>query len=171
LRGALMQLNVDLVKLEKRIVLERLLQLMLYEGGMEPGADGLIDWGESLDSYFGESMNVPLFFMMEGRIVGFTLIKLGRMLKGPDGHSNIKMNVIEEFFIVRPWRRKGIGTAAAHMILNRYRGQWAITTFPDDARTRFWRHVATGYKQGKSHEFSPGEHMGFPGQFVWMIDT
>jgi len=166
-----MQLDLNLVNPERRIVLERLLQLMLYEGGMEPDTDGLIDWGESLDTYFGESMNVPLFFTMEDRIVGFALLKLGRMLKGPDGNGNIRMNVIVEFFIKRPWRRKGIGTAGAHMIFDRYRGQWAITTWPDDARTRFWRHVATGYKRGSSHEFSPGEHKGFPGQFVWVVDT
>lgn len=71
-----MKLKLVNVGSERRIILERLLQLMLYEGGMEPGANGLIDWGESLDSYFVESMNIPLFFTTEDKFVGFALIKL-----------------------------------------------------------------------------------------------
>lgn len=138
---------------------------------MEPGANGFIDWGESLDSYFVGSMHIPLFFTTEDKLVGFALIKLKQTLKGLDGQSDTMINIIVEFYVIRPWRRKGIGTTAAHMILDRYPGQWVITTWPNDVRVRFWHHVVTQYKQGKVHEFSPGEHKGFPGQFVWVVEN
>ena len=60
-----MNLQLEHVETDKRVILERLLQFKLYEGGMEPGADGLIDWGEPLDKFFSDPGCVPLFFTVE----------------------------------------------------------------------------------------------------------
>ena len=78
-----MDLQLMRVDTGSRVILERLLQLSLYEGGMEPGPDGLIDWGEPLDKFFADPACVPLFFTVGGRLGGFALAKLDRRPTGP----------------------------------------------------------------------------------------
>lgn len=164
-------MNLDLRRVDprSRVILEGLLQLELYEIGMDPGLDGLIDWGESLDRYFADPEPNAFFFVVDDRIVGFALVKLIRASTPPEGYGVAVLNLVSEFYVARPWRRKGIGTCAAHMLFDRYPGQWAITSWPDGLRVRFWRHVTSEYRRGKTQEFSPGEHKGFPGQYVWIV--
>jgi predicted acetyltransferase len=153
----------------QRIVLERLLQFELYELGMEPGADGVIDWGESLDKFFDDPNCIPLFLTGGEAFIGFALIKTSRSLRGPDGVSNGVMNLLAELYILRPWRRKGVGTAAVQRIFRSYPGEWVVTTWPDEARVAFWRSVMSHAPEMSCQEYCPGEHGGFPGQFVWIV--
>ena len=143
-----------------------MLQLELYDIGMDPGPDGLIDWGESLDNFFTDSSCVPLFLKVGGQVVGFALLKLNRGLPGPDGCTRRRANLIAEFYVMRPHRRKGIGTRAMDLILKQFPGAWTVTTWPDPRRVAFWRRIATD----RGREFAPGEHNGFPGQYVWVIE-
>lgn len=73
-----MNLQLEHVETDKRVILERLLQFKLYEGGMEPGADG---------------------------------------------HTTVQANFIEEFFVLRPYRRHGRGILALCCDCP-YRGEW-----------------------------------------------
>ncbi len=167
-----MTLDLTQVEVERRIVLERLLQLHLYEIGLVPGPDGLIDWEEPLEDYVGESDDsnkVAMFVTHDGDVAGFVLIRLNRTLRAPDGRTDVRSNVIEEFHVTRPHRRKGLGTTAVHRTFDRYRGLWTITTWPDEARVAFWRHATLRYGRGTRREFAPDEHQGFPGQFVWTV--
>ena len=168
--GRTVNLQLEQVDSSRRLILERLLQLELYDVGMDPGPDGLIDWGESLDKFFETKPFVPLFFVVNNEIVGFALIKLERELGTPDGRGDFKSNFIAEFYVSRRWRRKGIGTHAADLIFRRYPGQWTVSCHPDDVRVAFWRHVATGRDDVNGVEFGPDEHKGFPGQYVWIIE-
>jgi predicted acetyltransferase len=165
-----MDLKLRRVDPASREILERLLQFELYDVGMEPGPDGIIDWGESLDTFFAGPSHVPLFLEVDGEVAGFTLVKLGRSPPGPDGRTPVRSNVVEEFYVTRPHRRKGIGTAAMDLIFKQFPGRWTITTWPDDQRVGFWRHVATMRASLSGKEFAPGEHRGYPGQYVWIIE-
>ena len=152
-----MDLRLTRVDTGSRVILERLLQLSLYEGGMEPGPDGLIDWGEPLDKFLTDPACVPLFFTVEGRLAGFALVKLDRRPTGPDGKTPVSANFIEEFYVMRPHRRKGIGTRAADLILRQYPGRWMVSTWPGRVAVRFWHHVATGRADVNGVEFGPGD--------------
>jgi GNAT superfamily N-acetyltransferase len=58
-----------------------------------------------------------------------------------------------EFFIAQTWRRRGIGSQAVRLILDRFTGRWLITEhLRNDAAVRFWRHVVTTYTGGKYQE-------------------
>jgi len=156
---------------ESRDALRRLNQFALYEEGMDPGADGIIDWGESIDDYLGRPDHVGLVIAAAEALVGLSLIKTNRPHTGPDGVTPTRANIMEQFYILRPWRRKGIGAEAARMILYRYPGDWVITTWPSEERVGFWRHVTCCIQGASSQEYCPGEHHGFPGQFVWVVRT
>ena len=164
-----MEFSLERVDPGKRVVLERLLQFELYELDMEPGSDGVIDWGESLDKFFRDPGCIPLFIAADETTLGFALIKTNRTLKGPDGCTDTVMNLLAEFYVLRPWRRKGIGTTAARMVFRAYPGAWVVTTWPNGPQVAFWRHVMNHIPETDFQEYRPGEHEGFPGQFVWVV--
>ena len=58
-----------------------------------------------------------------------------------------------EFFIARPWRRRGIGAQAVRLLLDRFTGQWLITEhLINAAAVKFWRHVVYAYTGSKYQE-------------------
>ena len=82
--------------------------------------------------------------------------------------SDVPMNLVDGFYIVRPLRRKGVGARAAHLTFDRYATPTVSTTWPDDARVAFWHTVFKGYAGGTTEEHAAGQHKGFPGQWVWI---
>ncbi|HEY1723780.1 MAG TPA: GNAT family N-acetyltransferase [Steroidobacteraceae bacterium] len=58
-----------------------------------------------------------------------------------------------EFFIARPWRRRGIGAQAVRLLLDRFTGQWLITEhLINAAAVKFWRGVVAAYTGSKYQE-------------------
>jgi GNAT superfamily N-acetyltransferase len=58
-----------------------------------------------------------------------------------------------EFFIARPWRRRGIGAQAVRLILDRFTGRWLISELlRNDTAVRFWRRVVGAYTGGAYQE-------------------
>jgi predicted acetyltransferase len=58
-----------------------------------------------------------------------------------------------EFFIARPWRRRGIGAQAVRLLLDRFTGQWLITEYLiNTAAVKFWRRVVYAYTGSKYQE-------------------
>jgi predicted acetyltransferase len=58
-----------------------------------------------------------------------------------------------EFFIARPWRRRGIGAQAVRLLLDRFTGQWLITEHLLNATAvKFWRRVVAAYTGSKYQE-------------------
>ena len=91
--------------------LERLLQFYLYEIGHEPKVtNGLIKYGESLAKYFNARGHFAYFILCACKIAGLAMAETDRELPGPDGQSKIIANIIMNLFILRPYRRKGLGT-------------------------------------------------------------
>ena len=165
----MMEVRIERVKEDSRQILERLLQLHLYERGMEPGPDGLVNWGEPLDPFFSDPHFLALFVASGQDTIGFTLAKLDYALLDPVTGDKIRVNFIEEYYLLRPHRRKGIGTKAIDLILTAHPGVWFVTTWPDQPAVQFWRHLAVGRHGAGGREFPPEEHEGFPGQFMWII--
>jgi predicted acetyltransferase len=58
-----------------------------------------------------------------------------------------------EFFIARPWRRRGIGAQAVRLLLDRFTGQWLITEhLLNAAAVKFWRRVVAAYTGSRYQE-------------------
>ena len=51
-----------------------------------------------------------------------------------------------EFFIARPWRRRGIGAQAVRLLFDRFNGRWLITEHQrNTGAVEFWRGVVAAY--------------------------
>lgn len=72
---------------------------------------------------------------------------------------------LNEFFIVRSFRGKGVGEQAAQQLFNRYHGQWQLHTNPTARNTHstaFWRKTLAHYSEGPfTEENKETQHDGF----------
>ena len=166
-----MELRIEKAEASEAEVVDRLLQFMLYEIGMDLGPNARIDWAEPLERFFRRPDFIPLLFWEGEQLVGFALAKLNRKPTGPDGKTPVDSNFIEEFHIVRQRRREGLGTRAFDLILKRYPGRWITTTWPGGYGEGFWHQVVMERPGIKGREYKPGEHKGYPGQYVWVIEV
>ncbi|HRI64996.1 MAG TPA: GNAT family N-acetyltransferase [Polyangium sp.] len=91
-----------------------------------------------LDAYWMEEGRVPLLIKADGRLAGFALLN-------KYAHSGLGLDRnMAEFFVVRRYRRTGVGTKAAHAIFTAYPGQWELAIARRNAGAlAFWRNAIT----------------------------
>jgi predicted acetyltransferase len=150
-------------------VLDRLMQLYLYDFSemlcdQEDGSvddDGLFDAGFSLARYAIEPAFAGYLARVDGHWAGFTLIS-ARADQAPDrqhGHN------IDEFFVLRCYRRQGIGTELARRTFDLYHGFWQVMQLGrNPAATDFWRHVIRQVTGGDYRDYTAIE-VGMP--VIW----
>jgi len=72
---------------------------------------------------------------------------------GAAGTAPVVEYLMKEFFIARHWRRRGIGSQAVRLLLDRFTGRWLITENPrNTAAVDFWRQVVSAYTGGRYQE-------------------
>jgi predicted acetyltransferase len=131
----------------ERPALERLFQLYAYDwselGRVEIGADGRFAVA-SLDPYWRDEHRHPFLIRVDGKLAGFALVIGQSRLSGATGVFDMA-----EFFVMRVYRRKGVGQAAAAAAFGRFSGPWEIRQRDENvAATAFWRRVIANYTQG-----------------------
>jgi predicted acetyltransferase len=115
---------------------------------------------DQLHSWFGDATTQVLTVLYGDEPVGFAKIKLlnARIAGGagtaPAGSAREAPQFsMTEFFIARPWRRRGIGAQAVRLILDRFTGRWLISELSrNDPAVRFWRRVVGTYTAGAYEE-------------------
>ena len=83
------------------------------------------------------------FMRIDGDLVGFALVnrKPSHVVNGE------AVWWMEEFFIMRGYRRASFGRQAAHQVIARHPGTWEVTETPNNsAAIAFWRSVTSGYE-------------------------
>jgi len=130
----------------QRGLMERLLQLYLHDFSEfaprhttygEVDADGLFPYPPGLDSYWQEPGREPLLIRADGAVAGFALLNCWSALDRPLDRA------VAEFFVLRKYRRAGVGTRAAHAVFRRHPGRWEVAVAAyNPAALRFWRQVA-----------------------------
>jgi predicted acetyltransferase len=119
----------------ERTVLRHLLELYSYDFSEIDGRD-LDAHGEYgyryLHEYFGVPERVAYLFVVDGAWAGFALIQLGPPVD------------VAEFFVMRKYRRRGVGTMAVAELFERHRGKWRVRQLTANPRaTDFWRRAIT----------------------------
>ena len=84
------------------------------------GPDGRFGAYPYMESYWRETAHIPLVIRLDGEPAGFALIND----HSPTGGA-LDRNMAE-FFIVRRYRRGGVGSAAVRAILNSHPGRWQV---------------------------------------------
>jgi predicted acetyltransferase len=114
-----------------RPILRRLLELYIDDFSELAGHDvdprGTFGYPR-LDSYWTEADRHPFLLRVGGAWAGFALVRSG------------DPNDMAEFFVMRKYRREGVGRDAAQMVFDRFPGTWTVRQIlANEAATRFWR--------------------------------
>lgn len=155
--------NVKLARIsyEQKSVLRSLMELYQYD--MSPYEDdsdndvnenGLYDY-KYVDHYWTEEGRHPYFVKVSGKLAGFLLVRgiEASDLSAP-GYS------MAEFFILKKYRKRGIGKQAAFQVFEWFRGKWSIAWLEKNLPAQnFWTTIISEYKAG---EFSETTYAGNP---------
>jgi len=137
-----------IASLDDKPVIDNLLQLYMHDlSDYVPasiGPDGRFTY-PYLDRYWSEQGEaegrVPFIFTMNGELAGFALKNSFSYVGQPPPVSSIA-----EFFVLRKWRRRGVGRAAAFTLFDRFEGCWEVTQLrANEPAHRFWLHVIGAY--------------------------
>ena len=132
-------------------VLEQLMQFYLYDFSefeyFDIGADRLYE-NEHLDLYWTEPDRHAFLIRAEDQLAGFVLVNSYVCLEENQGAKSIA-----EFFVMRKYRRQGIGRMAALRIFNLFPGKWEVRQIHSNAAgLLFWRNVIGEYTGGRFAE-------------------
>ena len=131
--------------------LENLMQLYCYDwselSAFDVGDDGRF-LGPPLDSYWAQPSRHPFLLRVGDKLAGFALILQGsRLTRRSDVFD------MAEFFVMRRYRRHGVGRAAAFAAFDRFKGPWEVRQREENAvATAFWRQAIGEYTHGDYRE-------------------
>ena len=142
-------MNIELVEVKEveKSVLRQLVELYSYDFSEYDQADvnahGLYGY-TYLDHYWTEESRHPFFIKVDSKLAGFVLVnEYCRILK--DGRTSS----IAEFFVMRKYRRRGVGKIVACEMFARFPGKWEViqcgTNIPS---IHFWEGIVGEYTDG-----------------------
>ncbi len=119
-------------------ILANLLELYAHDFSefhdVELGADGRFGY-KYLPLYWIDPGRYPFLVRMDGKLAGFVFVRRGSAISG-----NESVWDMAEFFVLRGYRRRGIGTAVAHEVWKRFPGFWEVRAMPSNRAGRhFWK--------------------------------
>ena len=142
-----MDVTLERIKAEDKPVLERLMELYLYEfsqfSGDDLDEDGRYGY-RYLDAYWTEAGRFPYLIRADGKIAGFALVcPYCHYRQEADARS------IGEFFIMLKYRGQGAGASAAAQVFDLHPGLWEVTFWNNNRPARaFWTKIITRYTNG-----------------------
>ncbi|NMO97692.1 GNAT family N-acetyltransferase [Paenibacillus lemnae] len=140
---------VDIVRVEEtqKSVLRQLIELYEYDFSEFNDRDvndyGLYDY-KYFDYYWTEQDRHPYFIKVENKYAGFILINNYCYLQ-----QGAKAKSIAEFFVMRKYRRRGVGQKAAVKIFDMHQGDWEVLQHGNNEGSKFfWKKVIEEYTDG-----------------------
>lgn len=91
----------------------------------------------------------PFLFLIDGKPGGFALISTP-----PYAPADVQF-CVQEFFVARPFRGRGLAERAAVDVFERFRGKWVIGVLPRNQKAiAFWKRTVERYTPSGSGESS-----------------
>jgi predicted acetyltransferase len=141
-----------------RLPIHRMLEL--YQHDLSDIWDQDLDvhgeYGYALDRYWDAPGCRPFVATVGGRYAGFALVDPFVRI-GTDGHW------MDQFFVLKKYRRQGVGRRVATAVFDALPGRWEVGQMPANLPAqRFWRQVIGDYTGGrfKEHEVRTGWWQG-----------
>lgn len=119
------------------------------------------EYGYPLDEYWFSHDSHAFVVLVESRYAGVALVSPRPKLPGAD-------HWLEQFFIVKKYRRRGIGAAAAAALFDALPGVWQVGQMPlNKPAQAFWRQAIGQYTGGnyEEHRLETGPWQGVLQQF------
>ncbi len=122
---------------EQQPLLANLLELYAHDFSefhhLDLGPDGRFGYPR-LPLYWTEPGRHPFLIQMHGKPAGLALVKQGSEISGDGAVWDMA-----EFFIVRAYRRHGLGKRAAHEVFRRFPGPWEVRVMQSNRTAlEFW---------------------------------
>jgi predicted acetyltransferase len=147
------KVSLDPAPRSDSVLLSNLLELYIHDlsevfPDVQLGPDGPFGY-EYLPLYWSEpERRFPFLIRYGGRLVGFILAKRGSEVTGdPDVLD------VAEFFVMRRYRRLGLGRKAAFLLWNRLPGLWMVRVSErNPGALDFWRSTVAEFTNGAATE-------------------
>jgi predicted acetyltransferase len=129
---------------EQESIVANLLELYAHDfsefHNLELGADGRFGY-KYLPRYWSEPDRYPFLIKVDGRLAGLALVKRGSEISGSEAVWDVG-----EFFVVRAYRRQGIGMKVAHEVWRRFPGPWEVRVMQSNRTAlNFWQRAITTF--------------------------
>ncbi|MEX0873820.1 MAG: GNAT family N-acetyltransferase [Actinomycetota bacterium] len=125
--------------------LDNLAQLYQYDfsefAGGDVDTEGLFGF-VGFDSLFDKPVHRAFLIRVDGRIAGFATAYRGEAFRDPSE----ELWWMDEFFVMKKYRGKGVGEYVAREIFDRLPGTWEVGQIsPNTSAQAFWRRVIGRY--------------------------
>lgn len=135
------------------VLLSNLLELYIHDLSdifthLEIGADGRFGYPK-LPLYFAEPERRFAYLIRQGsHVAGFALVTRGSpVVEDPDVHD------VAEFFVLRRYRRSGVGRRAATLMWQQFPGKWTVRVSEGNrAALAFWTRAVAEFAGGAATE-------------------
>ena len=156
------EVTLELATERDATLLANLLELYIHDLSdvfpIELGADGRFGYG-NLPLYWSEpKTHFAILLRLNSRIAGFALV-----VRGSPATSDPRDFDLAEFFVLRSYRRTGIGQTAASLLFDHFPGRWVVrVSEANSAAVPFWESTISSYTHGAaSKTMRPGKHHRF----------
>lgn len=141
-----MKLEIQRIPIEQKSVLRNLIELYSHDcsefNDDDIGEHGFFGY-KYIDHYWTESGRHPFLIWADGKLAGFVLVR----------QCPVDVHRIAEFFIMRKYRRMGLGEEVACRIFKMFPGRWEVEqeagNYPAQS---FWRKTIAGCTRGHFEE-------------------
>jgi predicted acetyltransferase len=161
-----MDMDIRLVKVgqAQMPILNHLMQLYKYDfsqyDSAEVDANGLYGYTD-LDRYGWEPGRYAFLVEADGKWAGFALI-----LHMREADSGAVYYWMAEFFVMKKYRRRGVGGRAAKQLFSLFPGMWRVGQIHSNERAKiFWRRTIDEFTQGDFEEVTLDDWEGPAQQF------
>lgn len=134
-------------RLDQKDLFDRLVQLYAYDySEMYPtklGPDGVFPVDAGFAELWTDTARHTRIMMVNDEAAGFGIVR-----QAANGTFHM-----EHFFVVRKFRRVGLGRLAAYHFFKMFSGHWSVKQIAANPKAqKFWRSVINGYTAGRYHE-------------------
>jgi len=159
-----MEIKLEPILRDEKSVFIQLMNLYKYDFTEWQPEDindhGFYNYGYT-DYWWNDEDRHPFFIRADNKLAGFVLVKDSAFEYISDDGNAHKIN---EFFVMKKYRRAGVGSYAATAAFDMYRGRWEVTHLPYNVPAKnFWKSVVSKYTNGNYQECGSenDEWMGF----------
>ncbi len=148
-----MTVTLEAASLQQASVIENLMQLYIHDftsfSDEQINAEGKFDY-PYLAFYWEEPDRYPYLIFKGGKLAGFVLVR--RVIDPENGQSSME---VAEFFVLRGYRRQGIGDQAALLVFAEFPGNWHLSMYKTNkGACAFWPPLVS---KAAANEYSRSE--------------
>ncbi|MTI68110.1 MAG: GNAT family N-acetyltransferase [Firmicutes bacterium] len=136
-------ITIDIADLREKDVIRNLYTLYLHDLSQftddnDIDENGVFIW-DSEELYWEKNSLYPLIVKYKDKVIGFLLFSEPPYVKEGCDYC------IQEFFILRKYREKGLGREVINILFKKYKGRYSLLVLENNKKAlKFWRNI---YKQ------------------------